>query len=68
MTIDEFRALKTGDRIRNAMSESSGVIADVANHRGRVSVHVQWDGNDMTFGPFGEYSTAWMHWTLEGEA
>ena len=64
MTIDEFRALKAGDRIRNAMSESSGVVADIEHHRGKIIVGVQW-GDSSTLFHFTEQSTAWMHWSLE---
>jgi hypothetical protein len=64
MTIDEFRALKRGDRIRNAMSGSSGAVADVENHRGKIIVAIEWGDHPMQF-HFGEQSTAWMHWALE---
>ena len=64
MTIDEFRALKPGDRIRNAMTESIGVIAAAEEYRGSVSCTVQWGGSDRQFS-FGERSCAWMHWSLD---
>ncbi len=67
MTIDEFRALKAGDRIRHPMSESSGTIEYGTSHRGKISVTVRWDGGPRegdTLWTFGEQSTAWMHWAL----
>ena len=64
MTIDEFKALKQGDRISNVMTESHGTVTLVENYRGFVNVGIQWDGSDVTW-HFGERHTAWMHWTLE---
>jgi hypothetical protein len=61
MTLDEFRGLKQGDRIRSAMTNSAGAIAIVEDHRGKHIVAVEWDGSTMQF-HFGEASTAWMHW------
>jgi hypothetical protein len=61
MTIDEFRALKAGDRISNPMSNSSGTVNEVMRPRGFVHVYVAWDGSTKHV-HFTEHQTAWMHW------
>jgi hypothetical protein len=67
MNIDEFRALKEGDRVRNAMTDSTGMVAEVvALRRGKIVVEVRWDGADVHgLFVFTEQSTAWMHWSVE---
>ena len=65
MTLDEFRALKKGDRIRNAMSNSAGVVIAANEFRNNhVVVSIQWDGTTMPTA-FNNVSTAWMHWSKE---
>jgi accessory colonization factor AcfC len=61
VTIDEFRALKVGDRISNPMSNSSGVVNEVLHPRGFVHVYVKWDGSSKPI-HFNEQMCVWMHW------
>jgi len=66
MTLQEFAALKVGDKIENLMSNSRGVVSEVTDS----GVRVQWSRNDqvtriddvMAF-TYTVNSTAWMHWT-----
>jgi hypothetical protein len=64
MTLDEFRALKVGDRIRNPMSDSAGVISERIQDRRTLSIYVQWEGSPKSI-HFTEHQTAWMHWVKE---
>jgi hypothetical protein len=65
MTLDEFRKLKTGDRICNPMSRSRGKVESAEDYRSGHIVSVRWDGASIVFGSFSEMSTTWMHWTKE---
>ena len=71
MNINEFRALKRGDRIENVMTGSCGTVTGVDDYRGKIAVSVQWNGMSERASHaagdwwFNEQSTAWMHWTLE---
>jgi len=64
MTLDEFRGLKMGDRIRNSMSDSVGTIVEVKWYRNALRVSIAWHGIPRSF-TFSQESTAWMHWTQE---
>lgn len=71
MTIDEFLALKEGDRISNPMTNSSGTVAGILHDRRElrdgvlICVLIEWDGSAGFVTPFTKHSTAWMHWTAE---
>jgi hypothetical protein len=61
MNVQEFAALKVGDKIDNAMSSSQGEVTEV-NAQG---VRVRWGlGNTgaITF-LYTVQSTAWFHWS-----
>ena len=70
MNLVEFNALKAGDRIENAMSNSRGEVV-AADARG---VLVRWDGlapgllelrdGVGTVRTYSRYSTIWFHWTV----
>lgn len=64
MNLQEFAALKAGDKI-TSMFGAAGTITE-ANDRG---VRVCWGeihANNVTFF-FGVNSTAWMHWSKDGD-
>lgn len=72
MNLTEFNALKPGDRIENAMSNSSGEVVE-ADSKGVV---VKWT-DSPPFGVSGagvlrhysRFSTIWFHWSkVEPEA
>lgn len=68
MNLQEFAALKTGDKIENAMSVSQGEVTEVT----QAGVRVRWGvaaqlGADVTF-TYSVQSTAWFHWSkIENE-
>lgn len=62
MNLQEFAALKVGDKIENHMSHSSGVVTEVS----KTGVHVRWGvqaGNIVTF-HYSVHGTVWFHWSL----
>lgn len=66
MNINEFLALKVGDRISNPMSNTSGTVTALLRDRRhqQEGVAIQWDGTDPdTARQFTKHTTAWMHWT-----
>lgn len=60
MNLQQFSALKPGDKIVNGMNGSRGEIAS-ATDRG---VNVRWRGTGVDYF-FSVMSTAWMHWSKE---
>lgn len=58
MNIQEFAALKPGDKIDNPMSGSNGTVSEV-NDRG---VFVRWQHKDALAFFYPVNTTAWMHW------
>lgn len=61
MNVQEFAALKVGDRIENHLSQSSGVVTEV----GKMGVHVRWGvqaGNVVSFF-YSVQGTIWFHWS-----
>lgn len=62
MTVQEFAALKTGDKISNMFSGSTGTIDSTADN----GVYVKWSDNSPPFF-YAVNSTAWMHWTKEAK-
>lgn len=66
MTIDEFLALKEGDRIENPMTSSKGTVLHVTHDRRGTQdgVWITWDGSSPDNARrFSKHQTAWMHWT-----
>lgn len=57
MTLQEFAALKVGDKIVNGMNGSEGVVTGI-NDKG---ITLQWPPSTMEYS-FTAQSTAWMHW------
>jgi hypothetical protein len=66
VTIDEFKALKVGDVVRNPMTHAHGAVERVDVRRGARFVDIRWHQALLTT-TFAEHSTAWMHWTGESE-
>jgi hypothetical protein len=66
VTLDEFRALKKGDRVIHAMTSSIGTVCVSDKHRTGTVVAIQWDGSTLPV-TFNDRMTAWMHWTLESK-
>lgn len=68
MNINQFLALKVGDRIRNAMADTAGTVTTLMLDRRRQQdgVWIKWDGTtDETARSFTKHTTAWMHWEIE---
>jgi hypothetical protein len=65
MNLQEFAALKAGDKIENPMSGSAGEVVEVD----AKGVRVRWDntGSSVTW-HYGVNSTAWMHWSKAEKA
>lgn len=61
MNLQEFAALKAGDRIENAMSNSRGEVTEVTANGVRVS----WGphGDNVHGFLYSVQGTAWMHWS-----
>jgi hypothetical protein len=64
MNLQEFAALKAGDKIENHMSQSHGVVTDVTP----LGVRIRWDAaGQAAQGAIGftytVQSTAWFHWS-----
>lgn len=63
MNLQQFAALKVGDRISNDMTSGEGVVtkADV------IGIKVAWGPNPNTAGAvewsYTPQSTAWFHWS-----
>lgn len=67
MNIVQFNALKPGDKIENAMSDSTGEVVE-ADSKG---VSVRWEGTGLANDGvreakrhYSRYSTIWFHWSL----
>lgn len=58
MNLQQFAALKPGDKISNPMGNSAGVVVSVSDS----GVRVRWEPATMDFF-YSVNSTAWMHWT-----
>ncbi len=59
MNLQEFAALKVGDKIENAFFGSTGEVAEV-NAQG---VRLRWDGGTGVTFTYTPMMTAWMHWS-----
>jgi hypothetical protein len=60
MNLQEFAALKVGDKIENHLSQSSGVVTEVKPG----GVHVRWgvqENNVVSFF-YSVQGTIWFHW------
>jgi hypothetical protein len=70
VNLQEFNALKPGDKIENVMSNSSGEVTEV----NQGIVKVRWDGvsNGITAAGalrmYSVHSTIWFHWSKPEEA
>jgi hypothetical protein len=61
MNLQEFAALKAGDKISNPMNPgSSGTISKTSES----GVHVKWGSSTMEF-YYSVNTTAWTHWTRD---
>lgn len=60
MNLQQFAALKPGDKISNPFGFSHGVVASVSDS----GVRVRWEPATMDFF-YSVNSTAWMHWTTD---
>lgn len=58
MNMQEFAALKVGDKIKNPMNGSAGVVSGVTDS----GIRVQWGASAVEF-YYSANSTAWMHWS-----
>lgn len=67
MNIQEFAALKAGDRLENPMTQSRGVVVEVT----AAGVKVRWGdgtpGKDVTF-TYTPQTTSWYHWQKADDA
>lgn len=61
MTLQEFAALKPGDKVTNPMQGSSGEVTEISE----AGVRVAWGGAHAVTFTYGVGSTAWMHWSKE---
>ncbi len=60
MNLQEFAALKVGDKIENNMlGPAIGTVTDVT----KSGVRVSWGGAQAFF--YSVNTTAWMHWTIK---
>lgn len=57
MNLQEFAALKVGDKIVNGMTNSDATVAELKDN----GVVLHWGNNPMPFF-YGAASTAWFHW------
>lgn len=66
MNLQEFAALKAGDKIENHMSQSQGEVTEVTKLGVRVRWGLTWPGihgnASVTF-QYTVQSTAWFHWS-----
>lgn len=63
MNLQEFQALAVGDKIENAMSQSSGVVIEAT----KLGVRVRWGNSrvnphDVSFF-YSTQGTQWFHWS-----
>lgn len=72
MNLIEFNALKPGDKIENAMSNSSGEVTEVS----QGIVKVRWNAERLAPGgqtgiglsrTYSVHSTIWFHWSKADE-
>lgn len=69
MNMQEFAALKVGDKVDNHMSQSQGVVAEIT----AAGVRVRWGdgtpGSTISF-MYSVNTTSWTHWSrvVEGGA
>lgn len=65
MNLEQFAALKVGDKIDNPMSQSQGTVTELVQD----GVRVRWGngapGKTVEF-TYVVNSTAWFHWVLPG--
>lgn len=66
MTLDEFKALKPGDKITGNMYGSSGVGIVTSASAAGAGAAVQWGGAGPSFF-VSVHSTVWMHWSKVDE-
>lgn len=64
MTLDEFAALKVGDKIENTFTHSQATILEAT----ASGVRLCWDGTQTPFF-YSVQGTSWFHWSkVEHEA
>lgn len=67
MNLQEFQALQPGDKIENAMSQSSGVVTEAT----KLGVRVRWSVLDVSAGSISFFysiqGTQWFHWSKAEE-
>jgi hypothetical protein len=68
MNLQEFAALKAGDKIDNAMAQSQGEVTEATAHGVRVRWGVPTGGRDSVTFQYTVQSTAWFHWSRIVEA
>lgn len=61
MNLQEFSALKVGDKIENPSSQSSGEVTETTNRGVRVRWGTGAPGNSVTFF-YDVQGTTWFHW------
>lgn len=62
MTLDEFAALKVGDKIENTFTHSQASIIEAA----ASGVRLVWDGTQTPFF-YSVQGTSWFHWSKINE-
>lgn len=62
MNLQQFAALKVGDKIENAMSQSSGVVTEATDQGVKVRWGAGTPGRDVTF-TYTVNGTSWFHWS-----
>jgi len=63
MNLQEFAALKPGDKIENLMTSSRGTVAEATD----TGVSIVWGWAETRPVAYSVNSTAWMHWSREAE-
>lgn len=66
MNLQEFAALKVGDKIENHLSQSSGEVTEVTKY----GVRVRWgtlESGIVTF-LYSVQGTTWFHWSKKEDA
>lgn len=65
MNLQEFAALKVGDKIENPMLNSMGTVSEVT----KQGVRIAWEGSRsaITF-QYTVQNTSWFHWSKIAEA
>jgi hypothetical protein len=62
MNLQQFAALKPGDKIENVFSNSRGEVTEASNR----GVSLRWSDSSPPFF-YSVNSTAWMHWSKVDE-